>query len=183
MEKRTRKNDVLIPNPPKPEGNSDPQKTKPQPQIAYQEVARRHYETLSSLTIQYKGGGEAADSISQAMQAADQAYRQGDLKTAINITASLTASYPNISRLQLILGKLYFENKAYEKAIASLKTVSKSPTLFASEAQWNLLLAHLARYGEDKKAYEKLLREILSDPNHFGYKKAIALQQESAGWK
>ncbi len=174
---------ALDANPKNPAGNPELQKTETRKQIAYLEIAQRHYETLPSLTFPFRGNGEAADSISRAMEAADQAYRRGDLSEATNITAALAATYPNVSRLQLILGKLYFEKKDFESAIGSLSAVSKTPTLFASEAQWNLLLAYLARYDKEKQFYKKLLREILSDPNHFGYKKALLLQEESADWK
>ncbi len=155
----------------------------PKNQPAYREIAQKQYDPLRAITLNLKGTGTSPDAIDEAMQSADQAYQQGDLEKAIQQTLPVVAGNPNISRLQLILGKLYFENGEYEKAIGVLKPISEKPTVHASEAQWNLLLAYLARYESHKNECRKLLGEILSDPSHFGYKKAQELQEASAQWK
>ncbi|HFA49793.1 MAG TPA: tetratricopeptide repeat protein [Bacteroidetes bacterium] len=173
---KTRPEKTISPSPEKKHIQPVPTKPAPNAPIAHADIARQHYEPLSTLQDLLRGNEAGADSLAAALLAADEAYQTGNLRQAIQRLAALAKKRPNSSRLKLVLGRLYFESGNYRQAVQTLRPIAEKPSIYTQQAQWYLLLAYLARYDIYQKEYEKEKAAVLAVPGHFAHAKVAKIR-------
>ncbi|MCO6491484.1 MAG: hypothetical protein J5I98_23920 [Phaeodactylibacter sp.] len=106
---------------------------------------------------------------------ANEAYNQGKWEEAIN-HLNQDDPIPLSTEEKKLRAHAFFRSGQYERAMGDFKSLA-SGGRYKANAEWNLVLCQLAQApGLPISTFSRSLEEILSDPNHSFYRRAVELQ-------
>ncbi len=100
---------------------------------------------------------------------------QKEFELGIAKLSELLTTTPN-ENIRYNLALAYYQQKKFAQAIPFFTEVIKNEYLQMDQAQWFLALSYLQVESIEKA--QEILSEILADPDHPKYKKAVALKKE-----
>lgn len=117
-------------------------------------------------------GNATSDEESQ-MLAAETAYRSGNFEEAILLLEDAPAQFA--SEAAKLRAHAQFQAGRMQDAIESFSGLRSG--FYKNDAEWYLLLSHLAILPNEEAAFTELMQSIINNPNHPFQSKALQVQQ------
>ncbi len=141
------------------------------PNPTLEQIQQQNLPVAANISLKDKSGDATKE-----LELVETTFNNKDFTTSVQLLEPIVTS-SNSPEQQLILGKAYFHNKQYEKALATFVSISKSDAshVYRNEANWWMALTHL-QLGNIKNCSFMLKVLIQHSPPHA--KKAAQLSKQ-----
>ncbi|MBK8702645.1 MAG: hypothetical protein IPN33_02865 [Saprospiraceae bacterium] len=119
--------------------------------------------------------GEQEDTVTPSdFERAVEAYNNKDWKKTVSLLKSPTPD--QLTESLKLRAHAYFQLGNFDKAAADFQQLTEKSISYKYDAEWNLLLCHLARLPRQRAAFEELRKRILENEEHPFYERVRAVE-------